>query len=169
VEGVAKILGDLVDDRVRVTHLGGAEWRKVAQEVAAPVLPQARIEALVERVALALFPDSLAAADQLGLINTSLSLCREMAQAELSAKHRTYFAAIDRPASAHVARAQEEKAVRTLYRAVYGEQPRADTLAADVALLETFRDETRSWSGAWQNLCATYLSGPRLLYGTFAP
>jgi hypothetical protein len=171
MSALTDFLGDKLDGPVHTPYLSLDMWRVIATGLAAPVLSEEQIEEQIGKLYFGLFGDWVTALDELALVNASEALCGAVARADVRAPtdKRRYLVGLRTPSSATLARASAEPIVRKLFEAAYGTAPTAEELKSGTVLLARFRKESTSWTEAWQGLCATYLSGPRILYMTFDP
>ena len=171
VGAVSTMLGDLVDERVRTLHLPLKVWKAAATELALPVLGKGDIEALLAPVYFGLFPDSMTVTDQFALIVGSTSLCTAIAKADQAAERgqRQYLVGVPELATQALPVSQRAALVKKLLAATFHEPPSREQIADGVALLQRFHQQSPTWTGAWTALCATYLSGPRMMFEVYDP
>jgi hypothetical protein len=149
-------------EEVPPPHISSQVWSAIVGELASGLIPPQRLEALVGDVGFVM-SERILPSEVVFLGHTAQQICSELVRADLrQPPARRRFTSRLEP-SGHSAGAPADL-VGVLYRAVHGEAPSADELAAGAELFEQVLAETRSRRTAWIALCASYLAGPRLLY-----
>jgi hypothetical protein len=162
VEGIRAMLGDAIDMQFP-PHLSAKVWRSIVKEVVGPLIPEKKLDAMLDAFDPPADLTPIQATDQLFLNTTSREVCTAIARADLAkpAGKRRYLRAESGSASGSP---KDAELVVPLFEAVYGEPPDAERLAAGQKTLRAFRQVSKDIRTAWIGLCTSYLAGPQLLY-----
>jgi hypothetical protein len=129
------------------------------------VLPREQLGPILEENAPGFAGGELTPFDQLRIDDTSERLCLALATADAARapEKRAFLSALPPDRQARIDRAAATRLVAPLHQAIYGAAPGKAELAMASAALTDARAHGAGWADAWATLCASYISGPRLL------
>ena len=148
---ITELAGDAADFHPGARFLSPAAWSKAAARVAAPTLTDKQLEPLIGDVAGATPSTTgrlrlMSAAMQLAIDRASAAVCQALAD--------------DRSAAAR------DAAITLLETSLFGEA-RPKQVARGAALYDRLLARLKDPKRTWTAVCTVYLSGPRLLYGSY--
>lgn len=169
LDSIAELLGDALDGKKRPGHLSLKDWRAVVHEVAS-MLPTDKVDDLVdsafrvEAIEPLGFP-SLTPLDHVAMERAAYDTCKAIAEHDVAAPRASRRFQIPSERSATLGDRAIDKLVVELFTAVHARTPTPADRADGKALARTIM-ATDGARTAWEALCTTYLTGPRLLYMT---
>jgi hypothetical protein len=169
LDGVSRILGAMIDVQPRVRHISNDVWLSILTEVASPIVAQDKLSPIIASAKGPWPPSEIPAVMQVKIDVTSQAVCDAMADAELTRapKARTLLGALSGQTKSQPSAKEAQQLATALHRATFGVDPTGRELQERVALLSKVAKTSGRREG-WLALCSAELSGPQLLYLSYA-